>query len=136
MEYTQFMDAVVKTFVPDILEKPELFDLITTFVENIEMRNININLEIFYRKDYSQPLLNHLPDTLINYILNERESILLIVKNYDDTHFDPRKQNILHLKKTLMILPVYKIFWQNQSSLRKSIIELCQYQVSLTSEFF
>ena len=99
MEYTQFMDAVVKTFVPDILEEPELFDLITTFVENIEMRNININLEIFYRKDYSQPLLNHLPDTLINYILNERESILLIVKNYDDTHFDPRKQNILHPHK-------------------------------------
>lgn len=93
------MDGVVKTFVSDILEKPELFDLITTYVENIEMRNINIILGIFYRKDHSQLLLNHLPDTLTNYILNERESTSLIVKNYDDTHFDPRKQNILHPHK-------------------------------------
>ena len=99
VEYTQFMDGVVKTFVSDILEKPELFDLITTYVENIEMRNINIILGIFYRKDHSQLLLNHLPDTLTNYILNERESTSLIVKNYDDTHFDPRKQNILHPHK-------------------------------------
>ena len=30
VEYTQFIDGIVKAFVPDIHENPELFDLVTT----------------------------------------------------------------------------------------------------------
>ena len=44
----------------------------------------------------SLPLPNHLPDTVKNNILNEGERILSMVKNYTDTHLDPRKRNILH----------------------------------------
>ena len=45
------------------------------------------------------PLPNHLPDTVKNNIPNGRERILSIVKNYVDTHLDPRKRNILHPHK-------------------------------------
>ena len=31
MEYTQSIDGIVKVFVPDIHENPELFDLVTTY---------------------------------------------------------------------------------------------------------
>ena len=44
-------------------------------------------------------LPNHLKDPVKNNILNERERILLMVKNYVDTHLDPRKRNILHPHK-------------------------------------
>ena len=40
------------------------------------------------------PLPNHLPDTVKNNILNEKEHILSMVKNYID-----RKQNILYPHK-------------------------------------
>ena len=43
------------------------------------------------------PLPNHLPDTVKNIILNETERILSMIKNYIDTHLDPR--NILHPHK-------------------------------------
>ena len=47
----------------------------------------------------SLPLPNHLPDTVKNNILNERERVLSLVKNYIFTHLDPRKRNILHPHK-------------------------------------
>ena len=31
MEYTQFIDGIVKAFVPDIHENPEVFDLVTIY---------------------------------------------------------------------------------------------------------
>ena len=57
----------------------------------------------------SLPLPNHLPDTVKNNILNERERILSTVKNYIDTHLDPRKRNILHpLKENFEDIPSIK----------------------------
>ena len=47
----------------------------------------------------SLPLPNHLPDPVKNNIVNERERVLPVVKNYTDTHLDPRKQKILYAHK-------------------------------------
>ena len=55
------------------------------------------------------PLPNHLPDTVKNNILNVRERTLSMVKNYTDTHSDPRKRNILHpLKENFEDIPSIK----------------------------
>ena len=49
-----------------------------------------------------------------NNILIERERVLLIVKNYIDTHLDPRKRNKVHShKENFEDILVYKIFRQN-----------------------
>ena len=47
MEYTQFIDGIVKAFVPDIHIK---YILIQNLVENTKMRNVDIILENFLQK--------------------------------------------------------------------------------------
>ena len=107
MEYTQFIDGFVKAFAPDIHENPELFDLVTTYQVhsyskfcqkyNNEQCWYNFGNFLTERTIISLPLPNHLPDTVKNIILNGTERILSTVKNYIDTHLDPR--NILHPHK-------------------------------------
>ena len=87
--------------------------LILNHAENIKMINVDIIFENFLQKGL-QPLLNHLPDPVRNNILIERERVLLIVKNYIDTHLDPRKRNKVHShKENFEHLLVYKIFRRN-----------------------
>ena len=106
MEYTQFINGIVKAFVPDIHENPELFDLVTTYQVHCHYKSCrkykNEKCRHHFGKFFTErtiislPLPNHLPDTVKNNILNEGERILSMVKNYIDTHLDPRKRNILH----------------------------------------
>ena len=101
VEYAQFIDSVVKAFVPDIHENPELFDLVTTYQVHShskscrkyknEKRRYHFGKFITERTIISLRLPNHLQDTVKNNILTERERILSMVKNYIDTHLDPRK---------------------------------------------
>ena len=108
-EYTQFIDGVVKAFVPDIHENPELFDLVATYQGHSHSKSCRkyknekcqYHFGTFFteRTIVSLPLPNHLPDTVKNNILNERERILSMVKNHIDTHFDTRKRNIFHPQK-------------------------------------
>ena len=104
VEYTQFIDSVVKAFVPDIHENPELFDLVTTYQVHSHSKSCrkykNEKCRYHFGKFFTErtiislPLPNHLPDTVKNNILNEKEHILSMVKNYIN-----RKQNILHPHK-------------------------------------
>ena len=58
MEYTQFINGIVKAFVPDIHENPELFDLVTTYQVHCHYKscrkykneNVDIILENFLQK--------------------------------------------------------------------------------------
>ena len=65
------------------------------------MINVDIILENFFTEMtiVSLRLPNHLQDPVKNNILNERERILLMVKNYVHTHLDSGKRNILHPHK-------------------------------------
>ena len=109
VEYTQFIDGIVKAFVPDIHENPELLDLVTIYQVHSHSKSCqkykNEKCRYHFGKFFTErtiislPLPNHLPDTVKNNIPNERERILSIVKNYIDTHLDPRKRNILHPHK-------------------------------------
>ena len=106
VEYTQFIDGIVKAFVPDIHENPEILDLVTIYQVHSHSKSCqkynNEKCRYHFGKFFTErtiislPLPNHLPDTVKNNILNERERILSTVKNYIDTHLDPRKRNILH----------------------------------------
>ena len=101
VEYTQFIDGIVKAFVPDIHENPELCSLVTTYqvhshsnsCRKYKNKKCRYHFGQFFteRIIISLPLPNHLPDALKINIPNERERILSIVKNYIDTHLDPGK---------------------------------------------
>ena len=92
VEYTQFINGIVKAFVPDIRENPELFDLVTTYQVHCHYKSCrkykNEKCRHHFGKFFTErtiislPLPNHLPDTVKNNILNERERILSMVKNY------------------------------------------------------
>ena len=92
--------------MPDIHENPELFNLVTTYQEHSHSKSCrkykNEKCRYQFGKVFTErtiisfPLPNHLPDTVKNNILNERERIFSVVKNYIDTHLGPRKRNILH----------------------------------------
>ena len=125
VEYTQFIDGIVKAFVPDIYENIELFDLVTTYqvhshskscwkYKNEKCRS-HLGKSFTERSIVSLPLQNHLPDPMKNNILNERELILLIVKNYIDTQLYPRKRNILY---------PHKENFENIPSIRNILAEL------------
>ena len=117
VEYTQFIDGIVKAFVPDIHENPELFDLVTTYQVHSHSKSCrkykNEKCRYHFGKFFTEgtiislPLPNHLPDTVKNNILNERECILSMVKNYIDTHLDLDNEiYYIHIKKILRIFPV------------------------------
>ena len=86
VEYTQFIDGIVKTFVPDIHENPEILDLVTIYQVHSHSKSCqkynNEKCRYHFGKFFtgrtiiSLPLPNHLPDTVKNIILNE-----------DGTHF-------------------------------------------------
>ena len=86
VEYTQFINGIVKAFVPDIHENPELFDLVTTYQVHCHYKSCrkykNEKSRHHFGKFFTErtiislPLPNHLPDTVKNIILNE-----------DGTHF-------------------------------------------------
>ena len=81
MEYTQFIDGIVKAFVPGIHEFPELFDLVTTYQVHCHSKSCrkykNEKCRYHFGKIFTEriiislPLPNHLPDTVKNNILNE-----------------------------------------------------------------
>ena len=57
-------------------------------------KNCRYNFGQFFteRTIVSLPLPNHLPDPPNYKILNERERILLMMKNYIEAHLDPVKR--------------------------------------------
>ena len=109
VEYTQFIDGIVKAFVPDIHENSELFDLITTYQVHSDSKSCwgyrNEKCQYHFGNFFTKrtviilPLPIHLPDIVKDNILDERERILSMVKNYIDTYLDPRKRNILRPHK-------------------------------------
>ena len=74
VEYTQFIDGIVKAFVPDIHENPELFDLVTTYQVHSHSKSCRKYKNEKYRYHFgkfftertiiSLPLPNHLLDTM------------------------------------------------------------------------
>ena len=86
VEYTQFIDGIVKAFVPDIHENPEILDLVTIYQVHSHSKSSqkykNEKCRYHFGKFFTErtiislPLPNHLPDTVKNIILNE-----------DGTHF-------------------------------------------------
>ena len=109
VQYTQFIDGVAKAIAPDMHENPQLFDLVTSYplhsYSKLCRKYKNEKCRYYFGKFLTErtiislPLPNHLPDPVKNNILNERECILLMVKNYIHTHLDLRKRNILHPHK-------------------------------------
>ena len=146
VKYTHFIDGVVKTFVPDTHENLELFALVTTFQLHSHSKSCrkyktekfryHIGKCFTERTIVSLPLPNHLPDPAKNNILNERERILLMVKNYIDTHLDPRKRNILHPHtENFEDIPCIQNILAELKLNEEQYYELCQYQVILTLKF-
>ena len=71
---------------------------VTYHVIRVEWQ-VRENLHIHIILTVCLPLSIDQLDQKKNIILNERESIFLIVRNNVDTHVDPRKRNILNPRK-------------------------------------
>ena len=115
-EYRQFVDSIIKSFVPNVNEDQELFHLVTTYQVHSHSKSCrkykNEKCRYHFGKFFtdrtiiSLPLPNDLPDVQRINILNRREHILSAVKHYIDENLDPRKRNILNpLKENFEKLP-------------------------------
>ena len=101
-----FIDSVVKAFVPNPIEKSELFHLVTIYqvhshskscwkYKNERCRYHFGNLFIDHTV-IALPLQEELPEDVRNSILNERGRILTKVKQYIDSNLNPIRKNMLH----------------------------------------
>ena len=105
-EYRQFIDSIVRAFVPDIDENQELFCLVTTYQVHSHSKSCrkqkNEKCRYYFGKFFTErtiislPLPSDLPEVEKSNILNEREHILSTVKQYIGNNLDPRKHNILN----------------------------------------
>ena len=105
-EYMTFIDSIVKAYVPNQSEDPELFNLVTTYQLDSHSKSCrkykNEKCRYHFGKFFTNqtiialPLPEDLPENQRNAILNERERILSIVKQYIDSNLDPKKRNILN----------------------------------------
>ena len=104
-----FIDSIVKAYVPNQSEDPELFNLVTTYQLHSHSKSCrkykNEKCSYHFGKFFTEqtiialPLPEDLPENQRNAILNERERILSIVKQYIDSNLDPKKRNILNPSK-------------------------------------
>ena len=105
-EYRQSIDSIVKPFVPDISENPELFHLVTTYQVHSHSKSCrkykNEKCRYHSGKFFTEctlmslPLPSDLPEAEKNNIFNKRQHILSTVKQHIDNNVDPWKHNILN----------------------------------------
>ena len=104
-EYVLFVDAVVKAYVPDFNENPELHSLVTTYQIHSHSRSCRKYKNQMCRYHFGRfftdrtviavPLLKEIPVDERAHIIEWRKLLLTKVKQYIDTNLDPRKKNIL-----------------------------------------
>ena len=104
-EYVAFIDSVVKSYVPNPINYPDLFKLVTTYQVYSHSKSCrkykNEKCRYHFGKCFTDhaiisiPLDSNLPEDVKNNILNERDRILRNVKEYID-NLNPKKRNILN----------------------------------------
>ena len=105
-EYVAFIDSVVKSYVPNPINYPDLFKLVTTYQVYSHSKSCrkykNEKCRYHFGKCFTDhtiisiPLDSNLPEDVKNNILNERDRILRNVKEYTDNNLNPKKRNILN----------------------------------------
>ena len=104
-EYIRFIDQVIKANLPDPKQDIELFKLVRTYQIHSHSRSCrkykNVECRYNFGKFFtdctiiSEPLPDDLGDLQRERILQGRDRILNIVKEYIDSNLNPRKVNII-----------------------------------------
>ncbi|XP_057316777.1 uncharacterized protein LOC130657796 [Hydractinia symbiolongicarpus] len=88
-KYIQFVDAIIKAYVPDREHERELFDLVTTYQVHSHSKSCRKTI-------VALPLSKDIDLDERSEILKNKEVILNKIKDYIDTKLNPKKKNILN----------------------------------------
>ena len=108
-EYVRFVDAIIKAYVPDINENPELHNLVTTYQIHSHSKSCwkyrNGDCRYHFGRFFTDhtviavPLSKDLSEGQRIQRLKQRESLLNSVTEYINANLDPKKHNILNPQK-------------------------------------
>ncbi|XP_066926174.1 uncharacterized protein [Clytia hemisphaerica] len=105
IEYTEFIDKIIKVSLPSQHEDPDLFDLVKTYQLHRHSKTCrkykNTPCRFYFGKFFSEktivsePLPQELPHEQKETILALRKEILTKVRNYINDNLNPSKRNFL-----------------------------------------
>ena len=145
-EYVAFIDSVVKSYVPNPINYPDLFKLVTTYQVYSHSKSCrkykNEKCRYHFGKCFTDhtiisiPLDSNLPEDVKNNILNERDRISRNVKEYIDNNLNPKKRNILNpLKENYEKVPNIPDILKELNLTEDQYYYVCQFQMILIFKF-